>query len=114
MSSISFSILLKALKAAWSATWSLGNAIRGHYNMGPPSRPSPNDSGVVGRLTGRCADFRRTAEDGNSGLFGISSWFPMLLLIGVWIFMRQMQGGTGKAMGFGKSRARMLTERRAG
>ncbi|MGJ5664191.1 ATP-dependent zinc metalloprotease FtsH [Morganella morganii] len=40
------------------------------------------------------------------------SWFPMLLLIGVWIFfMRQMQGGGGKgAMSFGKSKARMLTE----
>ena len=37
------------------------------------------------------------------------SWFPMLLLIGVWIFfMRQMQGGGGKAMSFGKSRARLL------
>ncbi|WP_127956440.1 ATP-dependent zinc metalloprotease FtsH [Serratia microhaemolytica] len=40
------------------------------------------------------------------------SWFPMLLLIGIWIFfMRQMQGGGGKgAMSFGKSKARMLTE----
>ncbi|WP_149806590.1 AAA family ATPase, partial [Salmonella enterica] len=40
------------------------------------------------------------------------SWFPMLLLIGVWIFfMRQMQGGGGKgAMSFGKSKARTLTE----
>ena len=39
------------------------------------------------------------------------SWFPMLLLIGVWIFfMRQMQGGGGKAMSFGKSRAKLLTE----
>lgn len=40
------------------------------------------------------------------------SWFPMLLLIGVWIFfMRQMQGGGGKgAMSFGKSKARMLSE----
>ena len=40
------------------------------------------------------------------------SWFPMLLLVGVWIFfMRQMQGGGGKgAMSFGKSKARMLTE----
>src|SRR5258708_11870831 len=36
----------------------------------------------------------------------------MLLLIGVWIFfMRQMQGGGGRAMGFGKSRARLLTEK---
>jgi cell division protease FtsH len=42
------------------------------------------------------------------------NWFPMLLLVGVWVFfMRQMQGGgggRGGAMGFGKSRARMLTE----
>tara|TARA_R110002111_G_scaffold227833_1_gene289394 strand:+ start:553 stop:1071 length:519 start_codon:yes stop_codon:yes gene_type:complete len=40
------------------------------------------------------------------------SWFPMLLLIGVWIFfMRQMQGGGGKgAMSFGKSKARLLGE----
>lgn len=39
------------------------------------------------------------------------SWFPMLLLIGVWFFfMRQMQGGGGKAMSFGKSRAKMLTK----
>ncbi len=39
------------------------------------------------------------------------SWFPMLLLIGVWIFfMRQMQSGGGKAMGFGKSKAKLLTE----
>jgi cell division protease FtsH len=39
------------------------------------------------------------------------SWAPMLLLVGVWIFfMRQMQGGGGKAMSFGKSRARLLTQ----
>jgi len=41
----------------------------------------------------------------------VISWFPMLLLVGVWIYlMRQMQGGGGKAMGFGKSRAKLLTE----
>jgi cell division protease FtsH len=40
------------------------------------------------------------------------SWAPMLLLIGVWVFfMRQMQSGGGRAMGFGKSRARLLTEK---
>ena len=39
------------------------------------------------------------------------SWFPMILLIAVWIFfMRQMQGGKGGAMGFGKSKAKLLTE----
>ncbi|MFZ1198720.1 MAG: ATP-dependent metallopeptidase FtsH/Yme1/Tma family protein, partial [Desulfobacterales bacterium] len=39
------------------------------------------------------------------------SWFPMLILIGVWIFfMRQMQSGGGKALSFGKSRARLMSE----
>ncbi|MCB2146420.1 MAG: ATP-dependent zinc metalloprotease FtsH [Deltaproteobacteria bacterium] len=39
------------------------------------------------------------------------SWFPMIVLIGVWIFfMRQMQSGGGKAMSFGKSRARLLSD----
>jgi cell division protease FtsH len=39
-------------------------------------------------------------------------WVPMLLIAGVWFFvMRQMQGGAGKAMGFGKSRAKLLTEK---
>ncbi len=42
------------------------------------------------------------------------SWFPMLVLIGVWIFfMRQMQSGGGKAMSFGKSRARLLSDQSA-
>ncbi len=53
-------------------------------------------------------------EDGDQpSLLGVLiGWFPMLLLVGVWIFfMRQMQSGNGKAMGFGKSRARMLTEK---
>jgi cell division protease FtsH len=51
-------------------------------------------------------------DDVNPLLQLLLSWFPMLLLIGVWIFfMRQMQSGGGKAMGFGKSRARLLTEK---
>jgi len=42
------------------------------------------------------------------------SWFPMILLIGVWIFfMRQMQAGGGKALSFGKSRARLLSDQSA-
>ena len=52
-------------------------------------------------------------ESNMPGFFSVLlSWFPMLLFIGVWIFfMRQMQGrGGGGAMGFGKSRARMLNE----
>jgi len=52
-------------------------------------------------------------DDGMPTLMSvIVNWFPMLLLIGVWVFfLRQMQAGGGKAMGFGKSRAKLLTER---
>ena len=55
----------------------------------------------------------KPGDDGSPNLFSILiSWFPMLLLIGVWIFfMRQMQGAGGKAMGFGKSKAKLLTEK---
>jgi cell division protease FtsH len=53
------------------------------------------------------------ADTNSPSLISIfANWFPILLLIGVWIFfMRQMQGGGGRAMGFGKSRAKLLTER---
>lgn len=48
----------------------------------------------------------------NSLLSIFVSWFPMLLLIGVWVFfMRQMHGGGGKAFGFGKSKAKMLSDK---
>ena len=51
-------------------------------------------------------------EDSFSLITVLLNALPMLLLIGVWIFfMRQLQAGGGKAMGFGKSRAKMLTER---
>jgi len=60
-------------------------------------------------------DVRIVASPDDSGMpsfFSILlSWFPMLLFIGIWIFfMRQMQGGSRGAMGFGKSRAKLLTE----
>jgi cell division protease FtsH len=51
-------------------------------------------------------------DDGFNLITVLLNALPMLLLIGVWIFfMRQLQAGGGKAMGFGKSRAKMLTER---
>jgi cell division protease FtsH len=92
-----------------------GNTIQGHFGDGRAfSTYTPSDPGLVDRL--RAGGVRISAappEEGMTGLFGILiSWFPMLLFIGVWIFfMRQMQGGAGKAMGFGKSKARLLTEK---
>ncbi len=54
-----------------------------------------------------------TADKGTHPLLSmLISWLPLLVIVGVWIFfMRQMQSGTGRAMGFGKSRAKLLTER---
>jgi cell division protease FtsH len=75
---------------------------------------APDDPGLVERLVNKHVTFKSVpAEDNVPTLFNIIlNWFPMLLLIGVWIFfMRQMQGGGGRAMGFGKSRARLLTEK---
>ena len=92
-----------------------GQKITGHYGDGRSFRTySPNDPNLIPNLTKKGVHINALPdEDEVPSLFGIFvSWFPMLLLIGVWIFfMRQMQGGGGKAMGFGKSRARMLTEK---
>jgi cell division protease FtsH len=52
-------------------------------------------------------------ESGNSFLSILFAWLPVLLLFGVsFIFFRQMQSGSGRAMGFGKSRAKLLTEKK--
>jgi cell division protease FtsH len=75
---------------------------------------TPEDPALVGRLTDKGVRVIAKPEDNdvNPLLHLLLSWFPMLLLIGVWVFfMRQMQSGGGRAMGFGKSRARMLTEK---
>ncbi len=74
---------------------------------------APNDPSLVERLTRNKVKITAAPQDDSGGWIGILlSWFPMLLFIGVWVFfMRQMQGGGGKAMGFGRSRARMLTEK---
>lgn len=92
-----------------------GNSITGKLQDGRTfSTYAPNDPGLVDRLTASGARITAVPVDDNMpSLLGVLvSWFPMLLLIGVWIFfMRQMQSGGGKAMGFGKSRARLLTEK---
>ncbi len=92
-----------------------GEEITGHFSSGAQFETfAPDDPGLVARLHERGVDIAAEPPGARSpSLFAILvSWFPMLLLIGVWIFfMRQMQGGAGRAMGFGRSRARMLTER---
>ena len=75
---------------------------------------TPEDPQLVSRLTEKNVRVvaRPEESDVNPLIHYLMSWFPMLLLIGVWIFfMRQMQGGGGRAMGFGKSKAKLLTEK---
>lgn len=74
----------------------------------------PQDPGLIARLGQH--DVHITAKpvdtEGNPILRYLLNWAPILLMIGAWIFiMRQMQAGGGRAMGFGKSRAKMLTEK---
>ena len=91
-----------------------GSGITGHYRDGRNfSTYAPDNANLVPILTKYGVRISALPYDDDSPtLFSILiSWFPMLLLIGVWIFfMRQMQSGGGKAMGFGKSKARLLTE----
>ena len=92
-----------------------GSNIAGHFSDGRTfSTFAPNDPGLVPNLLSKGIRISAMQSDDDSPSFlGILiSWFPMLLLIGVWIFfMRQMQGTSGKAMGFGKSKAKLLTEK---
>ena len=92
-----------------------GPNISGHFKGGNSfTTYAPRDPQLVGRLTENgVAVTAGPIDDGIPTILSVLiSWFPMLLLIAVWIFfIRQMQGGGGKAMGFGKSKAKLLTEK---
>ena len=91
-----------------------GNNISGILSNGKNfSTYAPNDPNLVEKLTEKGVSITASpSEEKMPSLLGILlSWFPMLLLIGVWIFfMRQMQGGKGGAMGFGRSKAKLMNE----
>ena len=75
---------------------------------------TPEDPTLVSRLTDKNVEVVAKAEDSDvNPLFRyLLQWAPLLLIIGAWFFvMRQMQSGGGRAMGFGKSRAKLLTEK---
>ncbi len=92
-----------------------GRTVTGQLSDGRSFQTyTPEDPALVSKLTERGVRVVARPEDSDvNPLFHyLLSWFPMLLLIGVWVFfMRQMQGGGGRAMGFGKSRAKLLTEK---
>jgi len=91
-----------------------GSEISGNFRDGKGFKTySPNYPNLVEKLSAKGVSITAgPREEKGPSLWGIIlSWFPMLLLIGVWIFfMRQMQGGKGGAMGFGRSKAKLLTE----
>ncbi|MFI3271820.1 MAG: ATP-dependent zinc metalloprotease FtsH [Pseudomonadota bacterium] len=73
---------------------------------------APEDAGYVSRLMEKHVAIEvEPQEDSPWYMSMFMSWVPMLLLVGVWVFfMRQMQGGNGKAMSFGRSRARLINQ----
>ncbi|HJD53869.1 MAG TPA: ATP-dependent zinc metalloprotease FtsH [Rickettsia endosymbiont of Proechinophthirus fluctus] len=91
-----------------------GRVIEGTSNDGSTFNTyAPDYPDLVNRLTSNDVNIEVVPLETrmNTFLGFLISWFPMLLLIGVWVFfMRQMHGG-GKAMGFGKSKARLLSDK---
>jgi cell division protease FtsH len=95
-----------------------GQGIRGQYRAEEGEEPlhfksyAPEDSDLVPLLREHDVQIRaRPSDDEPWYVIVLVQWAPMLLLLGVWLFFfRQMQIGGGKAMSFGKSRAKLLTE----
>ena len=74
---------------------------------------SPNDPNLVQKLYQKNVEITARPQQNDVPWFVslLISWLPIFAMIGVWIFLsRQMQGAGGKALGFGKSRAKLLTE----
>ena len=88
-----------------------GDNISGLSAQGPFRTYAPKDPELIRLLRSKEVKITAKPEDDSSWFQVLLSWVPMLLLIGVWIFfMRQMQVGGGKALSFGKSKARLMTD----
>ena len=91
-----------------------GPELTGHFTDGRTFQTyAPPFPGLTQRLVDKGVQVQARAPGEQVPWFValLAQWFPVLLLIGLWIFMsRQIQGAGGKAMGFGKSKAKLLTE----
>jgi len=90
-----------------------GKNISGKYTNGKEFKTyAPDDPDLVSAMREKGVKISAKPEDQSPWYMTLLiSWFPMILLIAVWIyFMRQVQVGGGKAMSFGKSRAKLLTK----
>ena len=111
---VSYSEFLAAAeKGTVTAVTIQGNNISGRFVDGRAFRTfSPSDPEMISTLRNGGVKIEAKPEDDSPWYMTILiSWFPMILLIAVWIFfMRQMQVGGGKALAFGKSKAKLLSE----
>src|SRR5689334_17510682 len=118
---ISFSELLNEVDAGHVHDVVIqGQEIHGTFNNDQGARGGtfttyapPNDPNLIQRLYNKKVQITARPPSDNVPWFVslLVSWLPFIALIGVWIFLsRQMQGAGGKALGFGKSRAKLLTE----
>jgi cell division protease FtsH len=111
---LSYSQFLELVKSDKVKSVTLqGDEINGEQKDGPPFKSySPSDPDLVKLLQKKGVEITAKPKDDSPWYTTLLvSWLPMLVLVGIWIFfMRQMQSGGGKAMSFGKSRARLMTE----
>jgi cell division protease FtsH len=111
---INYSDFIAAVDAGKVASVTIqGSDLLGKYADGKDFKTyKPEDPALTQKLLDRKIRIMAKPEEEKVSWFSIFiSWFPLILLVGVWIFfMRQMQVGGGKAMAFGKSRAKLLTE----
>jgi cell division protease FtsH len=112
--SISYSQFLELVKAGKVTKVILqGEEVTGEQEDGKTFKSyAPPDPDLIKTLQAKKVEITaKPREDSPWYTTLLVSWLPMLVLIGIWIFfMRQMQAGGGKAMSFGKSRARLLSE----
>ena len=115
---ITYSQFISDVKTGRIGTVSIeGNSITGNHTDGTrftTYSPETNNDALIGTLLENNVEIKGTEPNKNSfWAHALISWFPIILLLGIWIyFMRQMQGGGGRggALSFGKSRARLLSE----
>jgi len=90
-----------------------GDSINGKFTNNTGFKTfAPKDDKLVAQFREKGVKITAKPNEESPWLTVLISWVPMILLIGVWIFfMRQMQAGGGKAMAFGKSRARLMTDK---
>ncbi|TLG71625.1 ATP-dependent metallopeptidase FtsH/Yme1/Tma family protein, partial [Methylocystis sp. B8] len=91
-----------------------GNEIVGHFNDNRPfTTYAPDDANLVPHLQAKNVSIsaKPNNEGGSFMMTLLLNALPLVAFLAVWIFLsRQMQGGAGRAMGFGKSKAKLLTE----